>query len=69
MDETMCVTCGKPLEFDTACYCCGEPVHLHEPDCGAWILDSWHESAFDDVDGNEFWCRACLTREYGEQGE
>lgn len=67
MDEKICVTCGKSLAYDTACYRCGEPVHIQEPECGSWILDWWHESAFDEVDGNEFWCRACLGEVYGEE--
>lgn len=61
-NEKKCVTCGKPLVNQTVdnyveCDHCGKPVHLVEPDCGSWILDSWHEDAATD---NEFWCTACL---------
>lgn len=57
-----CVTCGKPVEDGTACYCCGRSVHQNEPECGGWILDWWHPDAFDKDDGKEFWCLACLEQ-------
>ena len=69
MDGTVCVTCGKPLAYDTVCYRCGQPVHLQEPACGSWILDSWHPMAFDEVDGNEFWCQECLNKGYSQEDE
>jgi hypothetical protein len=63
-----CCVCGTP-NCTNACFCCGEPVCMDPTDyqgdsaCGGWILDWWHNSAYDPDDGNEFWCRGCMEAE------
>ena len=54
-----CVTCGQPVPELTTCDLCDKPVHLKEPDCGEWLLDSWQ---VDPDEGNTFWCKKCLEK-------
>jgi hypothetical protein len=66
LDESgPCRICGRPKQHH-ACFHCGSPVCMDESNymndtvCGSWILDWWHNSAFDPDDGNEFWCKECV---------
>jgi hypothetical protein len=60
-----CCMCGK-VGQPRACFHCGKPVCMSTEDyqadssCGGWILDWWHNAAFDPDDGNEFWCKTCI---------
>lgn len=69
-----CTTCGKEGCTD-GCFRCGQAVCMNaedyqaDTDCGGWILDWWHPSAYDYDDGNEYWCKACLEAEYGNDEE
>ena len=66
-----CCVCGKPGQ-QSGCFRCGLPVcmvpgdYMADSACGSWILDWWHDSAFDADDGNEFWCKVCLEEVYGK---
>lgn len=54
--EPVCCSCGvQDVSLAFGCGCCGRLVHYHEPECGGWLLDSWHDEA-----ENEFWCLQCL---------
>ena len=70
VDAGPCCICGKAEQVH-GCFRCGRPVCMHpeqymeDSSCGSWILDWWHDSAFDLDDGNAFWCRACLKKVYG----
>lgn len=55
--ERVCCSCGvhdEALEY--GCGRCGRPVHYREPECGVWLLDTWHDDAASE---NEFWCHQC----------
>ena len=69
METSTCVTCHTAVLNATTCFRCGCPVHWQEPDCGGWILDWWHPMAFDEDDGNEFWCQACLDKGLEDEGK
>jgi hypothetical protein len=64
-----CCICRRPGQ-SLGCFRCGKPVCYNEKDyqrdshCGGWILDWWHNSAYDYDDGNEFYCRKCLQKAY-----
>lgn len=57
--ERVCCSCNvRDFSLQFGCGNCGRPVHYREPECGSWLLDSWHdETAIE----NEFWCRECLA--------
>ncbi|MGI9057116.1 MAG: hypothetical protein ACR2H5_00875 [Ktedonobacteraceae bacterium] len=63
-----CCVCKKSGRW-RSCFRCGRPVCMDETNymadtaCGSWILDWWQESAFDEDDGNEYWCHACQEQE------
>jgi len=42
---------------------------MEDSTCGGWILDWWHNSAFDPDDGNEFYCQNCLKEAYGDAND
>ena len=54
-----CHRCGKPVCMDTANYMYNAPNG-----CGAWVMD-WHSNgALSPDDGNEYYCKNCLTEVY-----
>lgn len=54
----VCCSCGEQdASLSFGCGYCGRPVHYHEPECGGWLLDSWHDEAATE---HEFWCLDCL---------
>jgi len=53
----MCCSCGVvDASIQFGCGNCGRPVHYREPECGGWLLDTWHDAAATE---NEFWCNQC----------